>query len=127
MLMIINEKPNVIPKHPMANILVIWPIEYLMNSSNMESHLGIRMIGYSFLKTTSTRKKLNIPLPNPTSIQSINPASLEVNATPMAVATAIKIYMNHFRLSFIIQVWINGYLISYANKRPNKATRTAYS
>ena len=103
MLMIINEKPNVIPKQPMANILVIWLKEYLMNSSNMESHLGIRMIGYSFLKTTSTRKKLNIPLPNPTSIQSINPASLEVNATPMAAATAIKIYMNHFRLSFIIQ------------------------
>ena len=85
------------------------------------------MVGYSFLKTTSTRRKLNIPLPNPTSIQSINPASLEVNATPMAVATAIKTYMNHFRLSFIIQVWINGYLISNANKRPNKATRTAYS
>ena len=103
MLMIIKEKPNVIPKHPMANILVIWLIEYLMNSSNMESHLGIRMIGYSFLKTTSTRKKLNIPLPNPTNIQSINPASLEVNATPIAVATAIKIYMNHLRLSFIIQ------------------------
>ena len=41
MLMIINEKPNVIPKHPMANILVIWLMEYLMNSSNMESHLGI--------------------------------------------------------------------------------------
>ena len=61
------------------------------------------MIGYSFLKTTSTRKKLNTPLPNPTSIQSIKPASLEVNATPIAVATAIKIYMNHFRLSFIIQ------------------------
>ena len=103
MLMIIKEKPNVIPKQPMANILVIWLIEYLMNSSNMISHLGIRMIGYSFLKTTSTRKKLNIPLPNPTNIQSINPASLEVNATPIAVATAIKIYMNHFRLSFIIQ------------------------
>lgn len=61
------------------------------------------MIGYSFLKTTSTRKKLNTPLPNPTNIQSIKPASLEVNATPIAVATAIKIYMNHFRLSFIIQ------------------------
>ena len=101
--MIINEKPNVIPKQPMANILVIWLIEYLMNSSNMESHLGIKMIGYSFLKTTSTRKKLNIPLPNPTNIQSINLASLEVNATPIAVATAIKIYMNHFRLSFIVQ------------------------
>ena len=103
MLMIIKEKPRVIPKQPMANILVIWLIEYLMNSSNMESHLGIRMIGYSFLKTTSTRKKLNIPLPNPTNIQSINPASLEVNAIPIAVATAIKIYMNNFRLSFIIQ------------------------
>ena len=103
MLKIIKEKPNVIPKQPMANILVIWLIEYLMNSSNMESHLGIRMIGYSFLKTTSTRKKLNIPLPNPTNTQSINPASLEVNATPIAVATAIKVYIYHFRLSFIIQ------------------------
>ena len=41
MLMIIKEKPNVIPKQPMANILVIWLIEYLMNSSKMESHLGI--------------------------------------------------------------------------------------
>ena len=90
------------PKQPMANILVIWLMEYLMNSKNMESHLGIRMIGYSFLKTTSTRKKLNIPLPNPTNIQSINPASLEVNHS-IAVETAIKIYMNHFRLSFIIQ------------------------
>ena len=101
--MIVKEKPNVIPKQPMANILVIWLIEYLMNSSNMESHLGIRMIGYSLLKTTSTRKKLNTPLPNPTNIQSITPASLEVNATPIAVATAIKIYMTHFRLLFIIQ------------------------
>ena len=44
--MIMKEIPNVIPKQPMANILVIWLIEYLMNSSNMESHLGIRMIGY---------------------------------------------------------------------------------
>jgi hypothetical protein len=39
--MIIKEKPNVIPKQPMANILVIWLMEYLMNSSNMASHLGI--------------------------------------------------------------------------------------
>ena len=46
MLMIIKERPNVIPKQPMANILVIWLIEYLMNSSKMESHLGIRMIGH---------------------------------------------------------------------------------
>ena len=61
------------------------------------------MIGYSLLKTRSTRKKFNAPLPNPTNKQSINPASLEVNATPIAVATAIKIYMNHFSLSFIIQ------------------------
>ena len=61
------------------------------------------MISESFLKTRSTRKKLNAPLPNPTNKQSINPASLEVNATPIAVATAIKIYMNHFNLSFIIQ------------------------
>ena len=55
-----------------------------------------------FLKLLQ-QERLNIPLPNPTNIQSINPASLEVNATPIAVATAIKIYMNHFRLSFIIQ------------------------
>ena len=82
------------------------------------------MIGYSFLKTTSTRKKLNIPLPNPTNTQSINPASLKVNATPIAVATAIKVYIYHFRLSFIIH---NGYLISYANPRPQRATRIAYS
>ena len=61
------------------------------------------MRSYSFLKTRSTRKKFNAPLPNPTNKQSINPASLEVNATPIAVATAIKIYMNHFRLLFIIQ------------------------
>jgi len=39
--MIIKEKPRVIPKQPMANILVIWLMEYVMNSSNMESHLGI--------------------------------------------------------------------------------------
>mgnify|MGYP001171958170 FL=1 len=30
-----------IPKHPMANSLLIWLMEYLMNSKNMESHLGI--------------------------------------------------------------------------------------
>ena len=29
------------PKHPMANSLVIWLIEYRINSNNMESHLGI--------------------------------------------------------------------------------------
>ena len=46
MLMIIKERPNVIPKQPMANILVIWLIEYLMNSSKIETHLGMRMIGY---------------------------------------------------------------------------------
>ena len=46
MLMIIKERPNVIPKQPMANILVIWLIEYLMNSSKMETHLGMRMISY---------------------------------------------------------------------------------
>ena len=61
------------------------------------------MNSYSLLKTRSTRKKLNAPLPNPTNKQSINPASFEVIATPIAVATAIKIYMNHFNLSFIIQ------------------------
>ena len=61
------------------------------------------MISYPFLKTRSTRKKFNAPLPNPTNKQSINPASLEVNATPIAVATAIKIYMTHLSLSFIPQ------------------------
>jgi len=39
--MIIKEKPNVIPKQPMANILVIWLMEYRINSNKMESHLGI--------------------------------------------------------------------------------------
>ena len=29
------------PKHPMVNSLVIWLIEYFINSNNMESHLGI--------------------------------------------------------------------------------------
>ena len=29
------------PKHPKANSLLIWLMEYLMNSKNMESHLGI--------------------------------------------------------------------------------------
>ena len=29
------------PKHPMANSLLIWLMEYLMNSKNMESHLDI--------------------------------------------------------------------------------------
>ena len=29
------------PKHPMANSLVIWFMEYLINSNNMEIHLGI--------------------------------------------------------------------------------------
>ena len=46
MLMIIKERPNVIPKQPMANILVIWLMEYLMNSSKMETHLCMRMISY---------------------------------------------------------------------------------
>ena len=45
-MMIIKERPNVIPKQPMANILVNSLIEYLMNSSKMESHLGISMIGH---------------------------------------------------------------------------------
>jgi len=61
------------------------------------------MISYSFLKTRSTRKKFNAPFPNPINKQSINPASLEVYATPRAVATAIKIYMSHLSLSFISQ------------------------
>ena len=39
--MIMKEIPNVIPKQPMANILVIWLMDYLMKSSKMESLLGI--------------------------------------------------------------------------------------
>ena len=46
MLIIIKERPNVTPKQPMANILVIWLIEYLMNSSKMDSHLGIEYISH---------------------------------------------------------------------------------
>ena len=61
------------------------------------------MIGYSFLKTRSTRKKFNAPFPNPINKQSINPASLEVYATPRAVPTAIKTYMSNLSLSFISQ------------------------
>ena len=34
------------PKHPMANSLLIWLMEYLMNSKNMESHLGIGCLDY---------------------------------------------------------------------------------
>ena len=48
MLMIIKEKPNVTPKQPMANILVIWLMEYLMNSSKMGSHLDIGRLVISF-------------------------------------------------------------------------------
>ena len=55
------------------------------------------------MKTRSTRKKLNAPLPNPTNIQSINPASLEVYATPIEVPTTIKRYMNHFSVVLISQ------------------------
>ena len=77
------------------------------------------MISYSLLKTRSTRKKFNAPLPNPTNKQSINPASFEVNATPIAVATAIKIYMNHFSFLFIIQLGcLDDYFLSYAKPRP---------
>ena len=61
------------------------------------------MNSYSFLKTRSTRKKLNAPLPNPTNIQSINPASLEVYATLIEVPTTIKGYMNHFSVVLISQ------------------------
>ena len=46
MLIMIKDKPKVIPKQPMASILVIWLMEYLMNSSKMETHLGMRMISY---------------------------------------------------------------------------------
>ena len=33
-----------IPKHPMANSLLIWLMEYLMNSKNMKSHLRINYV-----------------------------------------------------------------------------------
>ena len=61
------------------------------------------MNSYSFLKTRSTRKKLNAPLPNPTNKQSMIPASLEVNATPIEVPTTIERYMNHFSVVFMSQ------------------------
>jgi len=61
------------------------------------------MISYSLLKTRSARKKLNAPFPTPTNKQSINPASLTVYATPRAVPTTIKIYMNHFSVVLISQ------------------------
>ena len=61
------------------------------------------MNSYSFLKTRSTRKKLNAPLPNPTNKQSMIPASLEVYATPIEVPTTIKRYMNHFSVVLISQ------------------------
>ena len=38
-LKLINNRDELVK--PMANILVIWLMEYLMNSSKMESHLGI--------------------------------------------------------------------------------------
>ena len=41
MLINIKDNPKVILKQPMANILVIWLMEYLMNSSKMETHLCI--------------------------------------------------------------------------------------
>ena len=56
MLMTIRRKPNVIPKQPMANILVIWLIEYLMNSSKMESHLGIGCLVTLYRMQTRDRK-----------------------------------------------------------------------
>ena len=46
MLINIKDNPKAILKQPMANILVIWLMEYLMNSSKMETHLGMRMISY---------------------------------------------------------------------------------
>ena len=61
------------------------------------------MIGYSLLKTRSTRKKLNAPLPNPTNKQSMIPASVEESATPIEVPTMIKRYMNHFSVALISQ------------------------
>ena len=61
------------------------------------------MNSYSFLKTRSTSKKLNTPLPNPTNKQSMILASLEVNATQIEVPTTIKRYMNHFSVVLISQ------------------------
>ena len=61
------------------------------------------MSSYSFLKTRSTIKKLNTPLPNPTNKQSMNSASLEEYPTPIAVPTTIKRYMNHFSVVLISQ------------------------
>ena len=54
--MIIKEKPRVIPKQPMANILVIWLMEYLMNSSKMESQLGIGWLVTLYRMQTRDRK-----------------------------------------------------------------------
>ena len=34
------------PKHPIANSLVKWFMEYLMNSKSMESHLDIGCLDY---------------------------------------------------------------------------------
>ena len=61
------------------------------------------MNSYSFLKTRSTRKKLNAPLPNPTNKQSMIPASVEESATPIEVPTTIKRYMNHFSVVLMLQ------------------------
>ena len=61
------------------------------------------MSSYPFLKTRSTRKKLNAPLPNPTNKQSMIPASLKVYATPIEVPTTIKRYMKHFNVVLISQ------------------------
>ena len=61
------------------------------------------MNSYSFLKTRSTRKKLNAPLPNPTNKQYMIPASLEVYATPMDFPATIKRYINHFSIVLISQ------------------------
>ena len=38
---IIIDMPKHPPKHPMANSLLIWFMEYLINSNNVESHLSI--------------------------------------------------------------------------------------
>ena len=49
------------PKHPMANSLLIWLMEYLMNSKNMESHLdiGCLKVNYLYIVCKHNTKKGN--------------------------------------------------------------------
>ena len=55
------------PKHPMANNLLIWFMEYLMNSDIMDSHLGINckeLKSYLSLKRKKPTKDITM-LNNP--------------------------------------------------------------